>query len=461
MLHLTYDKNLSDEDNLQRFRSARGRLGATVEEMFSGPMNESQTRSYERKVRQLDELDEFIDELELRVDLARRSDVARRAAVETGEVAAEQQRSGGVGHTTPRESTYSGRNDGPSYFHDQVTLALRGYDPDAAERMQRHSREVSAQMQTRALTTTDGAGGEAVPPMWMVDKFIELARAGRVTADRMNRESLPGGTDSLNIPKMATGTAVAEQATQNTAVQNTDLTTTSVQAAVATLAGQQVVSLQLFEQSPINIDNLILSDLAADYATKLDLAVINNNAAGKRGILNTSGINAVTYTDASPTVGELYLKVADAIQRIHTARFLPPDAIIMHPRRWAWFIGALDSSGRPLVVPNALGPYNAFAGTDAVVSQGFVGSMQGLPVYVDPNIPTNLGAGTNEDRVIIGRFDDAQLYEGTPRAETFRETKADQLSALIRFYNYVAWTFERYPAAYSVVAGTGLVTPTW
>lgn len=37
--------------------------------------------------------------------------------------------------------------------------------------------------------------------------------------------------------------------------------------------------------------------------------------------------------------------------------------------------------------------------------------MQGLAVFLDANIPTNLGAGTNEDRIIVARFDDDLLFE--------------------------------------------------
>jgi hypothetical protein len=41
--------------------------------------------------------------------------------------------------------------------------------------------------------------------------------------------------------------------------------------------------------------------------------VISNNAANKVSLLSASGTNAVTYTDASPTVPERYSKLADAI----------------------------------------------------------------------------------------------------------------------------------------------------
>lgn len=361
-----------------------------------------------------------------------------------------------------------------SYFRDLFRAQMKG-DSSSIERLSRNDREVTdhlerinrgaeeamAGMEARALSTTDGAGGEFVPPLWMINDYIELARGGRVIADQVRPMALPPGTDSISLPRVATGTATAEQTTQNTAVQNTDATTNSVTAAVATIAGQQVVAQQLLDQSPINMDQILLADLAADYAVKADVFVINNNAANKLGLLNVSGLNAVTYTDATPTTAEVYPKVADGIQQIHTGRFLPGDKIFMHPRRWAWFTAAVDTAGRPLVTPLANMPQNVLAQMGAVVSEGLVGSLQGLPVYVDPNIPINLGAGTNEDRIIILRSTDVIFFEGTPQAEAFRETKADQLSVLLRFYNYAALHASRYAKSISVIAGTGLITPTF
>ncbi len=361
-----------------------------------------------------------------------------------------------------------------SYFRDLFRAQMKG-DSSAIERLSRNDRQVADHLQriargaeqalegmeARALTTTDGAGGEFVPPVWMVNDYVALARGGRVVADQVRPMALPPGTDSISLPRVASGTAVAEQTTQNTAVQNTDATTNSVTANVTTIAGQQVIAQQLLDQSPINMDQILLADLAADYAVKADAFVINNNATNKVGLLNVSGLNAVTYTSASPTTAEVYPKVANGIQLIHTGRFLPGDKVFMHPRRWAWFTAAVDTAGRPLVVPAANMPMNVLAAMGEVASEGFVGTLQGLPVYVDPNIPINLGAGTNEDRIITLRSSDVIFFEGTPQAEAFRETKADQLSVLLRFYNYAALHASRYPKAISVISGTGLVTPTF
>lgn len=369
---------------------------------------------------------------------------------------------GPAARVTSEPLTY--RRNGPNSFFRDRAAAMRegGNDPEARNRLEAHQREMDVIREERAdMDRTDGTGGEFVPPIWLMDMYVALARAGRVTADLCRALPLPGGTDSINLPKIATGTAVAAQ-TDNASVQNTAATTTSVSAGVKTFAGQQKFALQLLEQSPLNFDEVIFADLIADHAVRIDAAVIAGAGSPSfSGLLGTGSIIAVTYTDASPTVPELYPKVADSIQQINTNRFLPPQAIVMHPRRWAWMLASLDSNNRPLVVPNAQGPNNAFAGMSDVRAEGSVGTLQGLPVYVDANVPINLGAGTNEDRIIVARFDDLFLFEGPLRTRVLFETDADTLEVRLQVWNYAAFLATRLPKAIAVIAGTGLVTPTF
>ncbi len=363
---------------------------------------------------------------------------------------------GGHVRVTRNEGTYRPDEVRTSWVRDLVSAGLHG-DRDAAERLHRNNAEVAEEH--RAVDT--GAASGFVPPAWLVADYVRLARAGRVVANRVTNRELPPGTMSIELPRMATGTATAEQANENTAVQNTNATFDHVTADVATIAGQQVLSRQLVEQSAINIDREVLGDLLADLAVKVDRFVISNNAANKRGLLNVSGVNAITYTDTTPTVGELYPKQADAIQQIHTNRFMAADHIFMHPRRWGWIMAAVDGQSRPLAVPAANAPQNVIAAVGSVTAEGFVGSMHGLPVFVDPNIPTNLGSGTNEDRIIVARASDVILYESLPRAEVLRERYADQLSVGLLVFEFLALHSERYPKSLSVISGSGLAAPTF
>lgn len=346
-----------------------------------------------------------------------------------------------------------------SYFRDLALGTVRN-DRDALDRLVRNGKMTN---EARALTTTDGGAGDFVPPLYLTDKWVNLARAGRVVADSVTNEALPTGTDSISVPKITGGTSTGSQATQGTALSQTDLQSSTVTTPVVTIGGSQLISLQLLEQSPISFDKLIIGDLAASYAAQLDAQVIAGagSSGTLKGLLAASGTNAVTFTSASPTVAALYSKVAGAIASIHTSRFLPPTHIFMHPRRWAFLLAASDSTGRPLVVPSTNAPMNSVGIAGAVASESFVGTFCGLPVYTDANIPANLGAGTNEDRVIIARASDSVLYEGTPKAEALPQTYGANLQVLIRMYNYAAFTAERMAQSVAIVSGTGLVTPTF
>jgi HK97 family phage major capsid protein len=323
--------------------------------------------------------------------------------------------------------------------------------------------QTAVEYERRDLNRTDGTGGVFVPPLWAMSEYIDLARAGRVTANLCASMMLPGGTDSINIPKISTGTTVAIQTADNAAVSETDLADTSVSASVRTLAGQQDISLQALEQSPLSFDQIILADLAGDHAAKLDQQVISgSNTSGQvLGIRSISSVDTTAYTDASPTVAELYPKLADSWNQVNTTRFLPPEVIIMHPRRWAWIMAALDSAGRPFSVFQTHGPQNAPYIAGANNAEGFVGTSPFGPIYVDPNIPTNLGAGTNEDVIILGRPSEYYLWEGAVRTRVLTEVLSGNLTVRIQLYNYVAFMPHRRPESTSLVGGTGLVAPSF
>jgi HK97 family phage major capsid protein len=339
-------------------------------------------------------------------------------------------------------------------------------DAAAMDRLIRNNKGRAAEQRSSVgITTVNGAGGEFVPPLWLEKEFVRLARPGRITGNLVPTSALPAGTDSINVPKVATGTTVGVQATQNTAVSQTDLTTTSISSSVTTIAGAQVISLQLLEQSPLNVDDVILADLAAAYAQQYNTLILSGSGTGGNptGIMTLAGTNAVDFSAAivGTWAGNFYSKLNDAIQRVHTNRYLPPDTIIMHPVRWAYLLTQVDSQGRPLVVPDAGAPMNALGNQDGVASQGYVGRMLGLPVYVDALIPTNLtaGAGTNEDAVIVARMADLMAWEGNVKAEAFPQTYANQLSVLVRLYNYMSFQPARYPKSISVITGKNLGAP--
>ncbi len=344
-----------------------------------------------------------------------------------------------------------------SYFADLIEVQ-RG-SSQARERLARSQ-------ETRAATSVAGAGGEFAPPAWLIEDFVAIARAGRVTADLANNEVLPGGISSVNIPKITGNSNPVTVQTQNTTITESDFTTTSVTSGIAEISAKQTVSLALLRQSGIPIDRVILSDLAAGYAARLDTQVISgSNANGQLRGLITAG-TAVAFTTTVPSVvsvtaaNNFYSKVLSAASTMHGTRFLPPEAIVMHPRRWAWTLAGLDGSNRPVVTPGTAN-FNAVGVSGAPASQGYAGELGGIPVYVDPNIPTTLGAGTNEDCVLVLRTSDLWLWESETETASFDATLAAQNSVLFRVLVFAAFIPHRHQASVQVIGGTGLVAPTF
>lgn len=348
-----------------------------------------------------------------------------------------------------------------SYFRDLYLSKQKG-DREATDRLSQHSLAVRSEKEKRDITTTDTAGGEFVPPLHLVNEYIAKARAGRITADLCSKFALPPGTDSINFPAITTGTKTAAQATQNTGLQETNLVTAIVTAPVTTIGGIQDVSVQLVEQSPIAFDQVIFSDLIAAQALAVGTSVINDTGGSGtlEGFRSVDTVNTITYTDASPTAQETVSKIADGISQVATKRFLPADAIVMHPRRW-YALASAAATGFP-VVARQNAAVNTVGQAGETAAEGLVGNILGLPVFIDPNIPTTLGAGTDEDIIIVSRFADAYLFESTPKAEVFRETLSAEATVRFRLYGYVAFTAERYVGVdTSIVTGTGLVAPTF
>jgi HK97 family phage major capsid protein len=345
-----------------------------------------------------------------------------------------------------------------SFFRD--LMDAHNGDETAKERLAQHRRQMTVEQ--RDLTTSATAGGEMVPPAYLQSEWINLARAGRVTANLMISRPLIPNKMVYHFPKLTGGAATAIQTADNAAIQETDPVTADYSVAVKTIAGQVDISRQLYDFSDPGMDEIIFSDLAADYATKLDIQVISGsgNTGQALGLRIISNINSVTYTQATPTVQTLYPKVADAVQRVATGLYRYPDAIVMHPVRWASLLAAVDSTGRPLVSAEA--PANAVARNGQLQAEGLVGQMQGLPVYVDPNIPSNIGAGTNQDQILVIRSAEMYLYEeGAPRTRVFEDIGSGTQTVRLSAWGYFAFAGGRYPTAISLITGTGLVAPTF
>lgn len=336
--------------------------------------------------------------------------------------------------------------------NQQVVDQLRERSKRATDERDRHRLGVEA----RAISQTAGAGGEFVPPTWLNDQYAPLLRAGRAFADQCVTQPIVMGTNQINVPKITTGASTAVQ-TDGGSVSNTDLVTTSVTAQYQSIAGRTIASYQLFDLGVPSMDGVIYQDLLADYWRTLDTNLINGNVTNAKGFLNVTGINAITFTAATPTGPLLYSPMFQGVSGIQKGAFVGVDFTLWHPSTWNWYLSQLDGNNRPLALSVEGAAFNAMA-QFTKNAQGLAGNFAGFPVIVDANVPTTLGAGTNEARIGLFNRQTLYLWEDTPRFKIADQTNIANLQYQFVLYGYYACAFGRQPKMISVLSGTGLAT---
>jgi HK97 family phage major capsid protein len=359
---------------------------------------------------------------------------------------------------TREAMTYDKGSDN-SFVRDMIFAHTRN-DRGSWDRLHRHMEEVA--VETRDVSRTDTtSAGEFVPPLWLVDSFAPLARAGVVGAGLVTEMALPGGTDSINIPKISTGTQAGFQASDNGSTANRDLVSSTVSAPVRTISGYDDVAIQLVDQSPlgIGIDRLIFGDLTADVNLQLNTAVVGNGDGTSgtiQGLYNAAG-NSITWTETTPSGAGGQAAIAKALAQIAKNRYADAEAIVMHASTWYYAASLVDSQNRPLIVPTANGVMNGTGVvTNAGAAQGLVGTLLGIPVYVDSTMPT---VNTNQFPILVGKFSDSFLFTSGLRTRVLNDAKSSTLGVRFQVYQYAALA-HRYPASISKITGTGVAVQT-
>lgn len=442
-----------------------------ADETLAGPtaeqrdLNDEEAKAFAEARDKVKALDAELDGLDARVKELEAADAA------DAEANRRAQTYGGDRPTDIRvgnEPTTYRKGGQHSFFADAINMR-RGFR-GAAERIERHMGEMRAlghadRDDERRDATTDSFGSLVVP-QYLVDDFAPVARAGRPFANSIGTRPLPPEGMTVTIPLGTTGTLAAAQTTQNTAVSEQDYGVTDLVVPVRTVAAQSDMSRQARDRGRMD-DQVVMEDLAAEYATRLDDRLLNGTGANGQhlGVLSMTTLGTITVT--SSNVLTQYKQIADAIQRINSGRYLPATAIWMHPRRWGAFTAATDSNGRPLLPSMSQVPQNVFGVGEAAQYGQVVGHVLNVPIVTDANIPTTVSSstvsGSTEDKIIVARASDLRLWEEsvTPNQLEFEETLAGNLTIKLVTFGYSAFTAARYTTATYVLTGSGLTTPTF
>lgn len=338
----------------------------------------------------------------------------------------------------------------------------RNTDPGATERVT-HLIErgaLSADGRSLDLETRDGfptpgtsaVDGIGVSPDSYIPDLLELLREGRPVANMFAGRSLPARGNNVSLPSVTQGGTVDYQATQGTQVSNQNVVTAPVEFPKSTLAGGQGVSIQAQEWSDPSYMTEVIRDHVAAYGEKLDLESIVGDGATPNATAYTGILAGAGDVPGGTTVATALAVIGKASAAVYAATKRPASAVICHSSVWGAWVDLADTDGRPIVTTDQ--PTNPAGNMDA---SSIVGTVRGLPVVVDDNVPVNLGVGTNETPIIVCNFRDALLFENQGAPAQIALTYPSVLVTDVTVYGFSALAIRR-PLAFQAISG--VLTPT-
>lgn len=331
---------------------------------------------------------------------------ARKASELAGRLSEGQDDEGteklGGEHTRSRTTTrdrdpghYRSVQDGGqnSFFGDHYRSKVLG-DPEATKRLEEHM---------RAVTQASGGTG-IIPPKWLTDEYMALARQVRVVANMVRHIPLGDDPRPLVLPKQTAGTdqniVVQSAEGANTAGWGTDRYTSNTDTLTpSTYAAYQDVSRQLLGASTPAIDTIVMGDIRGAWDTKVEGIVCAAILAGGTAAGTTFANEAAFKANAAAIDG-----VIDAQMAVSGDQRGPADLVVANFRRFGAFRKLKDGNNRPLMPVSRYGPQNAAGAMDNVL----YGDIEGSDVVGTAGVPTaypETYAVLRRQAVILGESD--------------------------------------------------------
>jgi HK97 family phage major capsid protein len=228
---------------------------------------------------------------------------------------------------------------------------------------------------------------------------------------------LVGNVDLLGGNAIATATWEGE--TDQAA--NTDPSTRKVNLSPNRLAAITTISKQLLNQSSINVENWIRSELSNAIARAVDGAAINGNGGNIDGILGTSGVNEITFGGAVNRVDLVGLMTKIELENYDGGNM----GWLMNPVLVGELMNLKTDTGSGLfdmqtalstllgyrVERTTLVPTNISSNKTAVIFGDFsnvvIGNWGGVDIIVDPYVRAEYG----QIRMIINSYWDVAIKQ--------------------------------------------------
>jgi len=327
-----------------------------------------------------------------------------------------------------------------SFFRDAAMAARVGGEPQAGNRLHvdRLLREKAATgKEERAVTTSTVGGIMPTLPLWVDQALMAAVRSTAPLFDALEKLPLPEQGTTVQFSKWTTGSSVGTQATESTAVTSVDPAIAFDNEPLSTFAGAVVFSFQIADRG-VNADQQIAQDLGAAYAAKVESELwVGTGSGGRiRGLTQATPGTSVAAGGQTPAnnIGAVH----NCWQTLTMAFGAPPDILVVHPRRsafWRQMILSGPQSGPQASVPQ-------IAAT----------------LVESPAAPGNLGAGTEDwPHFIVRRA--VPVATDPPQISFQPQQQGSLLITQCVLHGYLAFATSARPEGLGRI--TALTTPTF
>mgnify|MGYP000862637626 CR=1 FL=1 len=263
----------------------------------------------------------------------------------------------------------------------------------------------------RATYVTSGAttGGNLVATDLMADEFIEALRNNSIMLG-LGVRTMTGLVGNVAIPRRASVASTYYLGTETTAITQSESTFDQVTLSPKNLAALSKYSRQTLLQGTPGIEQLVRRDITDGINLGIDLGILNGSGSSGQpeGIMQTTGIGSVALgTNGGPITVESLVDLEEQVLIDNGALNRDNIAYVTNAKVLAELkklrAGGSTTGDGPFLVNNQL---------DALGRGGTPTSVNGYPLYVTNQVPSNLTKGTSSgvcSAVLMGDFSQAMV----------------------------------------------------
>lgn len=271
-------------------------------------------------------------------------------------------------------------------------------------------------------TVTPGAGGVLVPQN-MSAEVIESLRPASVVRD-LGAVSLPLNNGNMTLPRINSNTSVSYIGSE-TDIPLTDMSFADLKLSAKKAAAIVPISNDLLAFSGANprVDQMVSNDLIVSMGLSQDLHFIRADGTGNlpKGLRYWALPANVVAAPAGTTLADIDLYLGGLMLRLEAANAnMARCGWVMAPRTIRWLGSLRDGNGN-----------KAYPEIEQRMLKGY-------PFRLTTQIPTNLGAGSNESEIYFADFADCYIGEeqglviSFSQEASYKDGNGDMVSAFQR-----------------------------